>query len=75
VQVYGEDMLRYKGLLAVAGQSRQIILQGVHQLVATNVGRPWADNEARESRIVFIGRNLPREIFEKGLRQCISKPW
>ena len=75
VQVYGEDMLRYKGLLAVTGQAHQIILQGVHMLVATNVGRPWAENEARESRIVFIGRNLPRDIFEKGLRQCIGKPW
>ncbi len=75
VQVYGEDMLRYKGLLAVTGQDHQIILQGVHMLVATNVGRPWAENEARESRIVFIGRNLPRDIFEKGLRQCIGKPW
>ena len=75
VQVYGDDMLRYKGVLAVAGQDRQVILQGVHQLAATDLGRPWGHNEARESRLVFIGRQLPREIFEKGLRQCLARSW
>ncbi|ANN80652.1 CobW family GTP-binding protein [Bordetella flabilis] len=72
VQVYGGDLLRYKGVLSVKGSNRRIVLQGVHMMVGSEPGTPWKPGEARESRIVFIGRKLPRDVFERGLTQALA---
>jgi G3E family GTPase len=72
VQVYGSDLLRYKGVLSVKGTNRRIVLQGVHMMVGSEPGTPWKPGEARESRIVFIGRRLPRDVFERGLTQALA---
>lgn len=71
VQVYGPDMLRYKGVLYMHGTNRRVIFQGVHMLMGSDVGKAWEKGEARFSRIVFIGRRLPREVILKGLEQCL----
>ena len=72
VQNYGEDLLRYKGVLNVQGEPRRMIFQGVHMLMGGTPGKPWAPGEARESVMVFIGRKLPRRLFEEGLAYCIA---
>ncbi|MFZ2855798.1 MAG: GTP-binding protein [Rhodocyclaceae bacterium] len=71
VRLYGVDMLRYKGVLAVDEMPNRVIFQGVHELMGGSVGAPWSEGEARGSTMVFIGRDLPREIFEQGLAQCL----
>jgi G3E family GTPase len=70
VQIYGPRMLRYKGVLHMMGTERKVIFQGVHQLMGSDLGPEWAPNETRESRMVFIGIDLPRDILEQGLDQC-----
>jgi len=72
VQNYGEDLLRYKGVLNVQGEPRRMIFQGVHMLMGGSPGKPWAPGEARESVMVFIGRKLPRRLFEEGLAYCVA---
>jgi G3E family GTPase len=72
VQNYGEDLLRYKGVLNVQGEPRRMIFQGVHMLMGGTPGKPWAPGEPRESVMVFIGRKLPRRLFEEGLAYCIA---
>jgi G3E family GTPase len=72
VQNYGEDLLRYKGILNVQGEPRRMIFQGVHMLMGGTPGKPWAAGEARESVMVFIGRKLPRRLFEEGLAYCVA---
>ena len=72
VQNYGEDLLRYKGVLNVQGEPRRMIFQGVHMLMGGSPGKPWAPGEPRESVMVFIGRKLPRRLFEEGLAYCIA---
>ena len=71
VQVYGPRMLRYKGVLWMNGADRKVIFQGVHQLMGTDIGGKWADNEVRDNKMVFIGKNLPKDIFIRGLEQCL----
>lgn len=71
VQVYGPRMLRYKGVLLMEGADRKVLFQGVHQLMGTDVGGKWADGETRVSKMVFIGKNLPKDIFLRGLEQCL----
>jgi G3E family GTPase len=72
VQNYGEDLLRYKGVLNVQGEPRRMIFQGVHMLMGGTPGKPWQPGEARESVMVFIGRKLPRRLFEEGLAYCVA---
>ena len=71
VQVYGPRMLRYKGVLWMDGSDRKIVFQGVHQMMGSDIGGPWATDEVRGSRMVFIGKNLPRNTFIEGLEQCL----
>jgi G3E family GTPase len=72
VQNYGEDLLRYKGVLNIQGEPRRMIFQGVHMLMGGTPGKPWAPGEPRESVMVFIGRRIPRRLFEEGLAYCVA---
>ncbi|MBC3918625.1 GTP-binding protein [Undibacterium sp. CY18W] len=71
VQVFGPRMLRYKGVLLMEGADRKVIFQGVHQIMGTDIGAKWGENELRESKMVFIGKNLPKDIFIQGLEHCL----
>lgn len=72
VNVYGPRMLRYKGVLDMKGTNRKVIFQGVHQLMGSDLGPQWEPGEPRVSRMVFIGIDLPRDILEQGLTQCLA---
>jgi G3E family GTPase len=72
LEIYGVDLLRYKGVLHIAGDPCRLVFQGVHMLMGGQQGPPWQVGEKRESVLVFIGRELPREIFEEGLQQCLT---
>jgi G3E family GTPase len=71
VQEFGPIMLRYKGVLYMEHADRKVIFQGVHQIMGTDVGVKWADDEEKESKLVFIGKNLPKALFIEGLSQCL----
>ena len=71
VNIYGPRMLRYKGVLSIKGAERKVIFQGVHQLMGSDLGPVWAADEARSSKMVFIGIDLPKDIFMQGLQQCL----
>ncbi len=72
VNVYGPRMLRYKGVLNMKGTDRKVIFQGVHQLMGSDLGPEWAPQEERMSKMVFIGIELPKDIFLQGLEQCLN---
>jgi len=71
VNIYGPRMLRYKGVLYMQGTERKVIFQGVHQLMGSDLGPQWAEGETRNSKMVFIGIDLPRDILLQGLEQCL----
>jgi G3E family GTPase len=71
VNIYGPRMLRYKGVLNMKGSDRKVIFQGVHQLMGSDLGPLWGKDEQRNSKMVFIGIDLPKEIFLQGLEQCL----
>jgi len=72
IQVYGQDMLRYKGVLYMEGSTHQTVIQGIHQMMGADQGRPWAGGEKPGNKLVFIGRKLPKDVFLKGLQQCLA---
>ena len=71
VQIYGPRMLRYKGVLNMKGTERKVIFQGVHQLMGSDLGPKWMPGEKRQSKMVFIGIDLPGDVFQQGLAQCL----
>jgi len=73
MQEKGEDLFRYKGVLAVKGTDEKFVFQGVHMLFGGDFSRDiglWKEGETRECRFVFIGRDLDHEDLEKGLLEC-----
>ena len=71
VNVYGPRMLRYKGVLYMQGTDRKVIFQGVHQLMGSDLGPAWGADEQRCSKMVFIGIDLPRDIFLQGMEKSL----
>ena len=71
VQVFGPKLLRYKGVLFMKGSERKVIFQGVHELMGSDLGPKWAPGEEKNSKMVFIGINLPKELLMQGLEQCL----
>lgn len=69
----GEDIFRYKGVLAVKGMNEKFVFQGVHMLFSGDFSDEiglWKDGETRECRFVFIGKNLDHQALLDGLMEC-----
>lgn len=73
VAVYGQDMLRYKGVLYLKGTDHRCVFQGVHMVFGADMLGPWGSTKP-ESRIVIIGRSLPKEAILKGFETCLAEP-
>lgn len=73
VAAHGEDLFRLKGILAVGGDDRMYVLQGVHRVLELRPAQAWGD-VAPSSKIVFIGRNLQRAELRAGLLACLHAP-
>jgi G3E family GTPase len=73
IQVYGPDLLRYKGVLWMKGNPRRVVFQGVHMMMGGDMGKPWAKGEKKGSVMVFIGKKLPKDIFIAGMEECLAK--
>jgi G3E family GTPase len=69
-QDFGPDILRLKGILALADDPQRYVVQGVHMIIEGNHQRPWRDGEKRESRLVFIGRKLDPAMLKDGFAAC-----
>ncbi|MBI3371543.1 MAG: GTP-binding protein [Betaproteobacteria bacterium] len=72
IQVYGPDLLRYKGVLWMKGNPNRVVFQGVHMMMGGDVGKPWGKREKKSSLLVFIGKKLPKDLFIAGLEQCLA---
>jgi G3E family GTPase len=72
VQVEGPNILRSKGILSLRDDPQRFVFQGVHMMLDGDHQRAWKEGEARSSRLVFIGRNLPEEKIRKGFESCVT---
>ena len=72
VATEGQKILRSKGILAFTGDDDRYVFQGVHMMLEGDHQRKWKDGEKRESRVVFIGRELPEQAIRDGFEQCIT---
>src|SRR5690349_6168370 len=63
IQVYGPDLLRYKGVLWMDQNANRVVFPGVHMLMGGDIGKPWGPAEKRGSVMVSIGRELAEDLF------------
>jgi G3E family GTPase len=68
----GPSILRTKGILSFKDDPERFVFQGVHMILDGDHQRPWGEGETRESRIVFIGRNLDEDKIHKGFEGCFA---
>src|SRR5258706_1921826 len=73
IQVYGPDLLRYKGVLWMKGNAQRVVFQGVHMMMGGDMGKPWTKADKKHSVLVFIGKKLPKDLFIAGLEECLAK--
>ena len=71
IAAHAKDLMRYKGIVAFEGMDHRVVFQGVHMMMGSDIGRPWGDDPVRESRLVFIGRGLPRAEILASLQTCL----
>ena len=71
-QKFGIDIMRMKGIIAFKNDPDRFVVQSVHMLLEGDHQRPWKDGEPRISRLVFIGRNLPKDALREGFDRAIS---
>jgi G3E family GTPase len=72
VQKEGPNILRCKGILAFKDDEERFVFQGVHMILDGDHQRPWKADEKRNSRIIFIGRNLPGKLISEGFESCVA---
>ena len=67
----GVDILRMKGILAFKDDPQRFVVQSVHMLLEGGHQRPWRPEEPKTSRLVFIGRNLPKDVLREGFESAV----
>jgi G3E family GTPase len=68
----GVDILRCKGILNFHNAAERFVFQGVHMLMEGRPGKPWQPGETRESKFVFIGRDLDAANLKAGFDACLT---
>ena len=71
---HGKQLLRYKGVLSIAGEDRRLVFQGVLKLYGFDWDTEWAEGEARESVMVFIADDLPEAKIREGFARLTMTP-
>ena len=66
LEEHGKQLLRYKGVLNIAGEDRRLVFQGVLKLYGFDWDTEWAEGELRESVMVFIADELPEATIREG---------
>jgi len=66
--VLDQEVYRVKGFVFVANKSMRMVVQGVGKRFEQFYDRPWTIDEPRQTKLVFIGRNLDRARIEVQLQ-------
>ena len=71
-QAQGPKILRCKGIVSLKGDPKRFVFQGVHMMLDGEPQRDWKPDEKRESKVVFIGRDLDEDEIRKGFLACAA---
>ncbi|MFC5066870.1 CobW family GTP-binding protein [Flaviflagellibacter deserti] len=68
----GQNFLRWKGILSFKNEPRRFVFQGVHMILDGDLQREWKPGETRQSKLVFIGKELDEEMLREGFEACAA---
>jgi G3E family GTPase len=71
-QMKGPNILRCKGIVAFPNEPKRFVFQGVHMILDGDLQRDWKPGENRESKVVFIGRDLDEQAIREGFLACAA---
>lgn len=74
LSLYRHQIYRVKGIVAIEDRPTKVIIQSVRDSLALHDGVLWADNEVRQSKIVFIGKGVSRDAIIRIFKRCLIKP-
>lgn len=74
LQTKGADIFRMKGVLNIEHSNERFMYQAVHMIFNGTFDAPWGPNEKRESKLVFIGKNLDHDALKASFNACIASP-
>ncbi|KAI8069603.1 cobalamin synthesis protein, P47K [Gongronella butleri] len=67
----GPQVYRMKGILHIHGENDRFIFQGVHMIFDGQQDRAWLPEEERRNKLVFIGKDLDRNIITESFKACL----
>lgn len=70
--VQRHEIYRVKGFVALPGAAMRLVVQGVGQRFDSHFDRAWRADEARATRLVFIGDHLERDTLQQELQSALS---
>jgi G3E family GTPase len=71
-QTEGQHFLRWKGILSFKDEPRRFVFQGVHMILDGDLQREWKPGEKRNSKLVFIGKELDEPKLRQGFLACAA---
>jgi G3E family GTPase len=72
LQEKGTDIFRMKGVLNIKFSEQRFVYQAVHMIFNGNFTDPWEEGEDRESKLVFIGKNLDAKSLQASFAECVA---
>jgi len=72
IRNWGASIYRAKGIVNISGNPNKLVFHGVHELFDTNNETPWGKDDKRTNKLVFIGKDLQRDILQAGFEYCLK---
>ncbi|KAH3695010.1 hypothetical protein DPMN_082457 [Dreissena polymorpha] len=65
-------LYRLKGVICTGDSQPRCVVQAVQELYDFHPTTPWLPGETRTNILVFIGKNLDRDVLEREFKKCIT---
>jgi len=72
IRKWGANIYRAKGIINVSGNPNKLVFHGVHELFDTNNQTPWGKDDKKTNKLVFIGKDLRKDILQMGFGYCLK---
>merc|ERR1711920_784423 len=66
IRNFGANIYRAKGIINISGNPNKLVFHGVHELFDTNNQTPWGKDDKKTNKLVFIGKDLKKDILQTG---------
>merc|ERR1719419_1749940 len=73
IRNFAANIYRAKGIINISGNPNKLVFHGVHELFDSSNETPWGKDDKKTNKLVFIGKDLPRDILVNGFGYCLEE--